>query len=1029
MKILHLSDLHYGASSYSKFSDGNILDELCNSFTKYKGKIDLVIFSGDLVNDGKVGEDFKKAKDEFLSRITDSLGINPYKIVLSCGNHDVNRDFASDSLDDFFNTKIAKNDDLNKFTSENSIDFQHSIDGLNNFNSFVNDYYSGFDSAEVNPLYVIFKYEIENEKIGILSFNSSWRALKNDVKGKLLFPTLLLEDALTKIKDCTCKIAVTHHPLFYFNEFNYWELQKKIHKEFDMIFSGHIHQAEVNTHYKQNNGIYATVSSASLTYDKSYIGYSIHDYDIPIKSKVIFTEEKLSGDHKFVTNEPVIVTIPCSEEKNNQNRIRDKIQSKINLELANGRDLLLNRDVDDDNENIFLDLFKNPVLKTRSKASISSSEAQSNFEFDKLKENEGNYFIFGTDKSGKSSLLKYIQIRHLKRYSTFGNIPFYMDFKELSSSIDDKWDIVGYMSKYFELSKNKTKELIEKHNFRLLIDNFDPNSYLYTIVQDFLNKYPKINYVICSDQLASRELANYSFGERTYQKLFLHDITRKEVRQYANSYLARTIEEKDQLIDKIVSFCKQLEMPLNYWTVSIILLIHQKSKFDLSKNLYKLLDLSVDEILQKKYLTLTLSRIDFDQIKEICGELACDLLLNHAAHSYSTDYSDVLNLIQREVKKNIRLTANPEEILTYLFESGVLKYKEDQKVTFRLNGIFEYFVAFKMSEDEEMTSKIINDDNVYLSFKNEIEIYSGIKNGEKTILENIFNKTKQYFQNINSAFSNIGNPDMILTQLNIDDDKSINLKEIVSAIQPMIPLDETTQDLIKDEADPISTNSAVTQKRIYDTSILTPEIFERYLSILARVFKTMDNIKDEKLLQEVLDFLLQTYTNFGFFLIREFQEEFTRKGENAHTSDEEKNILIVLNKFLPLLVQISFSDGIAHYNVENLILNKIDELKKDAKHNQYYIFSLYFILMDIDEKNITKYADDVISLMNIGILKYSMIMKLNYYFSFNGHRNKTVASFLKNRIQKAQMKLNEKTDEGRLQQGLEKQGKINLLKK
>jgi hypothetical protein len=76
-----------------------------------------------------------------------------------------------------------------------------------------------------------------------------------------------------------------------------------------------------------------------------------------------------------------------------------------------------------------------------------------------------------------------------------------------------------------------------------------------------------VNFVICSDHLASREIANYSF-EREYKKLFLHDITRKEVRQYTNTYLARNDETNDQLVEKIVSFCKQLEMPLNYWTVS-----------------------------------------------------------------------------------------------------------------------------------------------------------------------------------------------------------------------------------------------------------------------------------------------------------------------------------------------------------------------------------------------------------------------------------------------------------------------------
>ena len=65
-----------------------------------------------------------------------------------------------------------------------------------------------------------------------------------------------------------------------------------------------------------------------------------------------------------------------------------------------------------------------------------------------------------------------------------------------------------------------------------------------------------------------------------------------------------------------------MEMPLNYWTISILLLIHRKSKFDLSKNVFEVLDLCVDEILNKKFLTLSKSRINFNQLKVLCGELA-----------------------------------------------------------------------------------------------------------------------------------------------------------------------------------------------------------------------------------------------------------------------------------------------------------------------------------------------------------------------------------------------------------------------
>jgi len=1025
MRILHLSDLHYGAPSHTKFTDDKVLEALFSSLENYKNNIDIVIFSGDLVNNGENSEDFENAKKYFLEPVARALNIDQNRIILTCGNHDVDRSSAFESLDVFFETKITSSEELNKFAKNNSKDFQHSLDCLKNYNSFVKNYYT--DSSKLDSLYSIHKFNVGNELVGILSLNSSWRAVKKDANGKLLFPTCLLQEALIEMKDCSCRVVITHHPLFHFNGFNYLELQKNIHKEFDMIFFGHIHQQEINTHYAHNNGIYATATSASLTYDKRYIGYSIHDYDSPDKDEVNFVEVKYFPETgSFQESTPVVVPIPRSKEKDNQNRIRNKIVSKINLELKNGKDLLLNLDIDDNNEDVFIDLFKNPILKTSSKTNLTSSETQATFDFGKLLDNENSYLIFGSDKSGKSSLLKYIQIHHLKHYSTSGIIPFYMDFKELNPSIDSRWSMINHMSKYFELNKEDTKGLIEKCNFRLFVDNFDPKSHLYKLLESFLVQFPSVNFVACSDHLASREISNYSFGEREYQRLFLHDITRKEVRQYANSYLEKALEDKDQLIDKIVSFCKQLELPLNYWTVSIILLIHEKSKFDLSKNLYKLLDLSVDEILEKKFLTLTKTRIEFDQLKELCGKLACELLLKHQSHSYAASRSDIFNFIDLEVKKNIRLTADTQEILQYLFDTGVLKEKDNQLIGFRLNGIFEYFVALNMSKDSVLTDQILEDDNVYLSFKNEIEIYSGIKNGDIEILERVYEKTKKYFQQINMDFEKLGEPDTILKQLNVDETSGINLKEMVKTIQPAL-LDEETQDIIKDEANPIIHN-AVALKKMYDTTVLTPEIYERYIAILARVFRTMDKITDEELLRKVLDFLLKTYTNFGFFLIREFQDEFREKGETDLVDDERNNILLVLNKFLPLLVQITFSDGITHHNIERIVLNKIEELKINPKNNQYYMFILYLILMDIDDSNIFRYADELISFAKIGILKYSTIMKLNYYFSFKANRNKNLEQFLKLKIADAQMKLDDKTDKSSLQRGLERRSKANLLK-
>jgi hypothetical protein len=58
--------------------------------------------------------------------------------------------------------------------------------------------------------------------------------------------------------------------------------------------------------------------------------------------------------------------------------------------------------------------------------------------------------------------------------------------------------------------------------------------------------------------------------------------------------------------------------------------------------------------------------------------------------------------------------------------------------------------------------------------------------------------------------------------------------------------------------------------------------------------------------------------------------------------------------------------------------------------------------------------------MEIGVLKYSTILKLNYYFSFSSNSNSKLKEFLKQKIKYAQMKLDNKTDLDKLQSHLDR---------
>src|SRR6185436_19951919 len=256
MKILHLSDYHYKAPSYSKFDNDKILDKFLENL-KEKGVIDFVFFTGDLVHKGDNAEHFNEAKEFFLDKILNSINVKQNNFFICAGNHDVDRSTTLESLNTFFSEKITSNELLNSFvTTTGGKDYVNSLESTSNYFIFINRLYKNSPDI-ISNLYTIHKRKIEKKQIGIVSLNSAWRSYGKEDYGNLLIPEKTIKEALEQIGDCPFKILLVHHPLYYLKEFNFMEVQNLVHGSFNMIFSGHIHNGSISSHYVSNNGIFA----------------------------------------------------------------------------------------------------------------------------------------------------------------------------------------------------------------------------------------------------------------------------------------------------------------------------------------------------------------------------------------------------------------------------------------------------------------------------------------------------------------------------------------------------------------------------------------------------------------------------------------------------------------------------------------------------------------------------------------------------------------------------------------------------
>ncbi len=110
-------------------------------------------------------------------------------------------------------------------------------------------------------------------------------------------------------------------------------------------------------------------------------------------------------------------------------------------------------------------------------------------------------------------------------------------------------------------------------------------------------------------------------------------------------------------------------------------------------------------------------------------------------------------------------------------------------------------------------------------------------------------------------------------------------------------------------------------KHIFDNTHLNIEIVEKYITILARVLKNSDGITDAGLIYEIFDYLLETYCQFGFYMIDELEENNIKENIRARQEYEIDNdeiigeeILKLLSRILPILVQIMMFEGLGHLN-------------------------------------------------------------------------------------------------------------------
>lgn len=964
MKILQISDVHFSQETRNIEKIKKMLNMIRSSINL--SEVDAVVLCGDIVN--KNSMDLHSTFQQFKNELSDK----PIPIYISCGNHDVNRKLIKPMFITHVNT-LNSNDKIDSFVLDN--ESNQFTDNTKHF-----DQYQDLIKAEINPeiitnLYYITKINDGDKKIGIFSINSAWFSCgQTDDYGRIIFPRTYIYEGIRALKDCSIKIFLTHFPITYFAEFNRTEIQQLVASNFDVYFCGHTHRNESVVNYSSESGIFSCTcpSLTSLTgHDNN--GFILHDFNWELMVDTVLEMRFVDG--LYVEYKRQGINLPVNELKKDKIILVKAIQDKKStvIDYATKKFCMF-----EDDDISFLDIYNDPVLKEKDKIRSYTSDLQEkgitenkNVAFQKLLDKD-NYVIYGGEKSGKTALLYRLYIEYLTHFLSLNYLPVFIDMKHYYKTTSETFprSIKEFIRNEYNLSIKYVELLLTKSNIVFLIDNYKSDK---TEINDQLLGIIGDSKFVFSVEKSINPSVKNKIDDHLYNEVYIHDITRKQLRELTNKWPSITPAKQSEVIEKIVAIFSQLNICCNYWTASLFLEVFEKSKSVNIHNNIELIDLYVENMLDKEKLSFDLDKkFSYDNYKDFLSELAFYLYSKCEKNDYSAKYIDIVQVYEKFKVSNIRIIADSRTIIDYIIEKGVIVCIASDRYTFRLNGIFEYFLAHHMKRNNSFLQEILVRSDLFLAFKNELEIYAGLVRNDIDTLITIYLNTltaqRKYFE-MKPEYA-------LITYKNKTETQPILQMAVSKAAITAKPMDLADKDQFEDSFTPIDIiDSEVRLKNKYDIEKINTDLFYDHIYTLSRVFRSMDDIHDTKALKEILGYLLQCSMLLPFYMTEDINQQ-------EESDDKKGNILLkkVFEDFSPVVSQIFLYNAISHKNLEALIRDRISSLLNSKETHQEEIFVLYFLIIEHDIEQGLADLDEVIEICSTNkVLLTDIMIKLMFY--------------------------------------------------
>ena len=596
MRIIHISDYHLDKKSANDSATiASMLSETLKSINNEK-KIDLILYSGDMINTGgssydSIGTAFKGFELIFIDKILKTLNLPKNNFLFTIGNHDIDRNADSKYVEMGLSQTLTTEEEVISFYESKSEEgikrvLPYKLFEKKFYNKVFseNDYYqSNYESC--------YKLYIDGLKIGVACLNSAWRCYDSEKdKGRILIGERQITNSYNFLKDCDVKIAISHHHYGWLAEFENTIIDKLLNIHFDIYFCGHTHSNQAEYCIKPDGKLFTFVAPGVLSKNKLTAlndyknGFSLIDYNLEeAKATSTFYIQEYSSN--FRINKEIgkngvwEINIPVGEEAQKKMQMQCVILD-IKEELSLLNEHLLSYNTASQAPKSLSEIFVMPNIVKR-KDDIESDEKEDAKEtpiknLAEIISSKNNFVIFGTKEAGKTVLLDKILYDILNVVTGANLIPVLLDFNSIEN------DITINIRKYWKKNTNETNDLLLNDNIVLLIDNINfeiENINQIQNLSNFLKKFPKTRFIATSLQLYEN---NFSITPEQqsllqFERLELKQFKAKQIKTLIQKWFPNSPQyETPKKMNTLINAFMSLNLPRTPFAVSMFLWIIER---------------------------------------------------------------------------------------------------------------------------------------------------------------------------------------------------------------------------------------------------------------------------------------------------------------------------------------------------------------------------------------------------------------------------------------------------------------------